>query len=135
MAKIYYLDTHICIFHMRKPFGVVAKKINSIDPSCIKIPAIVKGELLVGAEKSNRQDETLAETFAFCEPYEIVPLEDSMLLTYAEIRAALELNGQKIGANDTVIAATVLAKNGVLVTNNVKEFGRIDGLNIEDWTV
>ena len=134
MAKIYYLDTNICIAHMRKPFGVVANKINSIDPSCIKIPAIVKGELLVGAEKSKRQDETLAETFAFCEPYEIVPFEDSMLLTYAEMRAALELSGRKIGYNDSIIAATVLVKGGVLVTNNTKEFSRVEGLVLEDWT-
>ena len=134
LANIYYLDANICIFHMRHPLSILADRINSIEPERIKIPAIVKGELLVGAEKSKRQDETFSETFAFCRPYEIVPFDDSMVLTYARIRAALELKGQKIGANDTVIAATVLAKNGILVTNNVKEFGRIDGLNIEDWT-
>ena len=134
MDKIYYLDANICIFHMRHPFGILADRINSIEPERIKILAIVKSELLVGAEKSKRQDETFAETFAFCEPYEIVPFDDSMVLTYARIRAALDLKGQKIGANDTIIAATVLAKNGILVTNNVKEFGRIDGLNTEDWT-
>ena len=67
-------------------------------------------------------------------PYEIVPFENSMLRTYAKIRAALELTGRKIGYNDTLIAATVLARNGILVTNNTKEFGRIDGLRLEDWT-
>ena len=94
----------------------------------------MKAELLVGAEKSKRHDETLAETLAFCEPYEIVPFEDSMLMDYAKIRASLELSGQKIGYNDTIIAATVLARKSILVTNNIKEFGRIDGLHCEDWT-
>ncbi|MBQ7168377.1 MAG: type II toxin-antitoxin system VapC family toxin [Synergistaceae bacterium] len=134
MIKIYYIDTNICIFYMRNPQGAVAKKLNSIPTELIKIPAIVKGELLVGAEKSKRHDETLAQTLAFCEPYEIVPFEDSMLRTYARIRAALERSGQKIGYNDTLIAATVLALNGTLVTNNVSEFARIDGLQCEDWT-
>ncbi len=94
----------------------------------------MKGELLVGAEKSNRQDKTFSDTFAFCRPYEIVPFENSMLITYARIRAALELRGQKIGSNDFIIAAAVMARNGILVTNNIREFSRIDGLQLEDWT-
>ncbi len=52
MGKVYYLDTNICIFHMRKPFGEPAKKINAIDLSCIKLSAIVKGELLVGGRRA-----------------------------------------------------------------------------------
>ena len=133
MGKVYYLDTNICIFHMRKPFGELAKKINAIAPSCIKLSAIVKGELLVGAEKSKRREETLAETLAFCMPYEIVPFDDSMAKPYAEMRAALERKGQKIGYNDSLIAATVLVKGGVLVTHNTKEFSRVEGLMLEDW--
>ena len=135
LTSIYYLDTNICIFHMRHPFGHLADKINSIDSDRIKIPVMVKGELLVGAEKSKWREETLAETLAFLRPYEVVPFEDSMLRTYARIRASLELKGQKIGYNDTLIAATVLVRNGILVTNNVQEFGRIDGLQCEDWTL
>ena len=118
LTNTYYLDTNICIFHMRKPFGVLAGRINAVDPDHIKIPAIVKAELLVGAEKSNRHDETLIETLSFCEPFEIVPFDDSMTETYSRIKAHLELTGQKIGFNDTLIAATVLARNGILVTNN-----------------
>ena len=134
MVKVYYLDANICIAYMRGKNMELRRKIDAIPPEYVKIPAIVKGELLVGAEKSKRQDETLAETFAFCEPYEIVPFEDSMLLTYAEMRAALELSGRKIGYNGTIIVATVLVKNGILVTNNTKEFSRVENLNLEDWT-
>ena len=135
LTSIYYLDTNICIFHMRRPFGILADRINSIDSNRIKIPVMVKGELLVGAEKSKWREKTLAETLAFLMPYEVVPFEDSMLKTYARIRAALELKGQKIGYNDTLIAATVMARNGILVTNNIGEFSRIDGLQCEDWTL
>lgn len=135
MASVYYLDSNICISYMRGRDRELHDKIDSIDPELIKIPTIVKAELLVGAEKSKRHDETLAETLAFCAPYEIIPFDDSMVLTYATIRAALELKGQKIGYNDTIIAATALARKGILVTNNIKEFGRIDGLQCEDWTI
>lgn len=134
MTRIYYLDTNICIFHMRRPFGRFASKINSVDPDNIKIPAVVKAELLVGAEKSKQYDKTLLETLEFCMPYEIIPFDDSMVRTYAKMRAALELKGQKIGYNDSLIAAVVMERGGVLVTNNTKEFGRIDGLQLEDWT-
>ena len=134
MINIYYLDANICIAYMRGKNIELRHKIDAIDPSCIKIPAIVKGELLLGAEKSKRRKETLIETLIFCRPYEIVPFDDSILRTYAEIRAALEIKGQKIGYNDSIIAATVLLKDGVLVTNNTKEFSRVEGLQLEDWT-
>ena len=134
LTNVYYLDTNICIFYMRGKDIELRNKVDAIETDRIKIPVMVKGELLVGAEKSKWREKTLAETLAFLMPYEIVPFEDSMLRTYSRIRASLELRGQKIGYNDTLIAATVLARNGILVTNNIKEFGRIDGLRYEDWT-
>ena len=114
---------------MRRPFGILADRINAIEPERIKIPAVVKGELLVGAEKSKRRNETLTETLAFLMPYEIVPFEDSMLMTYAKIRASLELRGQKIGYNDTIIAATVSARKGILLTYSPRLKAGDSGIN------
>ena len=131
----YYLDSNICIFHLRKPHGILFRKIYSVDPEDIKLPAIVKAELVAGAMKSAKPEENIAEVMDFCDSFEIVPFDDSMLMTYAKMRASLELRGQKIGYNDTIIAATVLARKGILVTNNINEFGRIDGLIHEDWTI
>ena len=133
MTRTYYLDTNICIFHLRRPFGELAKKIYSISSDNIKLPAIVKAELLVGAVKSAKPEENIEEIEAFCRPFEIVPFDDSMVKPYARMRAALERKGQKIGYNDSLIAATVLVKGGVLVTHNTKEFGRVEGLMLEDW--
>ena len=135
LTSVYYLDSNICIFYLRKPFGSLADKINSFSRKRIKIPAIVKAELLVGAVKSAKPEQNIEEVEVFCKPYEIIPFDNSMLMTYAKMRASLELRGQKIGYNDTIIAATVLARKGILVTNNINEFGRIDGLNHEDWTL
>lgn len=76
----------------------------------------------------------MKQTYVFCEPFEIIPFDEFVLNTYGQIRANLELRGQKIGANDTIIAAIALAHNATLVTNNTNEFSRIDGLLLEDWT-
>ncbi|HPT13003.1 MAG TPA: PIN domain-containing protein, partial [Bacteroidales bacterium] len=66
---------------------------------------------------------------------EIVPFDDDCSIVYSKIRSAMELKGTIIGPNDYIIAATVLAKNGILVTNNTKEFARVKSLKIENWTV
>lgn len=130
----YYLDSNICIFHMRNPYGTLAAKINSVSREQIKLPAIVKAELLTGAMKSARREKNIEEVLQFCEPFEIVPFDDQSAMIYGEIRASLERKGQRIGFNDIIIAATVLSRNGVLITNNTQEFNRIEGLLCSDWT-
>ncbi|GHV93017.1 hypothetical protein AGMMS50268_35200 [Spirochaetia bacterium] len=70
----------------------------------------------------------------FFAPFEIVPFDHEAARKYALIRAHLEQNGMVIGPNDLVIAATVLAHNGVLVSHNTGEFKRIPDLLLEDWT-
>lgn len=130
----YYLDSNICISYLRGRNIDLRKKVDSFDKALIKIPAIVKGELLTGAMKSARRDRNIADVMSFLADYEIIPFDDDSAWTYGEIKSALELKGQPIGYNDTIIAATVLAHNGILITNNTREFMRVEGLNCEDWT-
>ena len=130
----YYLDSNICIFYLRGRNIELRNKVDSFDKTLIKIPAVVKGELLTGAMKSARRDRNIAEVMSFLADYEIVPFDDDSAWTYGEIKSALELKGQPIGYNDTIIAATVLAHNGILITNNTREFMRVEGLECEDWT-
>lgn len=130
----YYLDSNICISYLRGRNIDLRKKVDSFDKALIKIPAIVKGELLTGAMKSARRDRNINEVLAFLGQFEIVPFDDDSAWSYGEIKSALELKGQPIGYNDTIIAATVLAHNGILITNNIREFMRVEGLNCEDWT-
>ena len=130
----YYLDSNICIFFLRNPSGVVAQKISSVGKENIKIPAMVKGELLTGAMKSARRDKNIGEVMNFLDDFEIIPFDDDSAWTYGKIKSSLELKGQPIGYNDTIIAATVLAHNGILITNNTREFMRVEGLECEDWT-
>ncbi len=102
-------------------------------PEDIKIPALVKAELLYGAAKSARREENEKHLILFLEPFEIVPFDDNATARYADIRFRTKVKGTPVGPNDLIIAATVLSRNGVLVTNNIKEFQHIQDLMVENW--
>lgn len=129
----YFLDTNICIYFLKGLSEKLKKSILDRHPDEIKIPAIVKAELLYGAEKSNFRDDNMIKVEEFLLPFEIVPFSDRDTIIYAEIRSNLEKKGIPIGPKDLIIAATVLRYPGTLITNNKKEFNRIEGLNIENW--
>lgn len=95
---------------------------------------MVRAELLYGAEKSNQPVKTRGAINKFLYPYEIISFNNTTADVYAKVRFSLEQIGNVIGPNDLIIAATALAHNAVLVTHNVKEFGRVNNLKIEDWT-
>lgn len=130
---MWILDTNTCIYFLNGTHSSVRDRLLSTPPVDIAIPAIVKAELLVGASKSNQRDVVLEKVERFLEPFDIVPFGDGDTLIYASIRATLESHGNIIGPNDLIIAASVLSNNGILVTNNVREFGRVPGLKIENW--
>ena len=129
----YFLDTNICIYFLMGKYPNLLAKIMSYSPNDIKIPAIVKAELFHGAEKSIQRDDNINKISAFLLPFEIVPFDEASAEYYGKIKAALEINGKLIGPNDLLIAATALAKDAILVTNNMSEFSRIDGLRLENW--
>jgi tRNA(fMet)-specific endonuclease VapC len=106
----------------------------SHNPNTIKIPAIVVAELIHGAEKSLDVEKSTEQVKKFLMPFEIVPFDTLAAYSYGKIRASLEKQGQIIGPNDLIIAATVLSQNGILVTNNTREFSRVKKLALEDWT-
>ena len=131
----YYLDTNVCIYFLTGKYPPLLKKILSFHPGDIKIPAVVKAELMHGVEKSARRDENLIKINSFLTPFDIVPFDGEAAIAYGIIKASLERRGMLIGPNDIMIAATALANNAVLVTHNVDEFSRVEGLRTEDWTV
>ncbi|MCL2323878.1 MAG: type II toxin-antitoxin system VapC family toxin [Oscillospiraceae bacterium] len=129
----YFLDTNICIYFLKRAYGNIHHRVLTTKPSNIKIPAIVKAELIYGAEKSLKRDENMTKLIEFLHPFDIISFDDDCSIYYGKIRAELEKSGTPIGPNDLFIAATVLSYNGILVTNNVREFSRILELNIENW--
>ena len=132
---MYYLDSNTCIYYLNGRYTSVKENILKHAPAEIRIPVIVKCELLAGAYKSERKRETLKKVNAFLGNFEIEPFCDEMAGVYAQIRSDLELQGKKIGPNDTLIASIVKYHNGTLVTHNTKEFERVKGLKTIDWVV
>lgn len=132
---IYFLDTNICIYYLNNSNSAISARLEELPTANIKIPSMVAAELLYGAEKSGKREYNIKIFKAFLSIYEIINFDDKAAEHYSVIRADVERKGQIIGSNDIVIAATVLANDGVLVTHNVDEFSRIRQLKTEDWTV
>lgn len=130
---MYYLDINTCIYFLNGKYESIKTKILTTPPSAIAIPSIVKAELLLGAYKSKNKTVNIEKVEQFLEPFEIIPFVDMMTYVYAEIRNSTESVGINIGPNDLFIASIVKFHEGVVVTNNVKEFERIDGLRIDNW--
>ena len=130
---IRFLDTNICIYFLKGTYPQIRTRLMQHGPEDIKIPVIVKAELLYGAAKSEKRKENEKNITRFLEPFEIVPFDDSATICHADIRSKAEIKGSPVGPNDLIIAATVLSQNGVLVTNNTKEFRRIQELTVENW--
>lgn len=131
----YFLDTNICIYFLKGQHIKLKENLKKHSPINIKIPSIVKAELLYGAEKSQQRKENLKKINNFLYPYEIIAFDDSCTENYSKIRSQLELKGNMIGPNDLIIASIILANNGILVTNNIKEFSHIKSLKLENWIV
>jgi tRNA(fMet)-specific endonuclease VapC len=129
----YFLDSDICIFALRNASTALIARLKQQSPDNIKIPSVVEAELLYGARKSAQAQHALDKTTRLLAPYQKIPFDSSCTPHYAKIRADLEAEGKVIGGNDLLIAAIVLTHNGVLVTNNVKEFQRIANLSVENW--
>ena len=131
----FFLDTNIIIYFLKGIHPTIRDTLQRLNPNNVKIPSIVKAELLYGAEKSNLKVQNTLKIKQFLEPFEVISFDDNCTTTYSLIRASLESKGSIIGPNDIIIASTVLANNGTLVTHNVKEFMRIKNLKIENWGV
>lgn len=130
---MYLLDSDICINLLRGKLPHTFDLMRKSDPRIFGIPAVVEAELRTGAAESSnpRKNQRLLENFLA--PYQSVPFDHAASMAYADIRAALERQGEAMGAHDLLIAATAVAHDATLVTGNLREFGRVEGLNVEDW--
>ena len=128
----YLLDTNILSELMRHPNGEVAKRIEQVGSERVCTSIVVLAELRYGIAKS-RSRRLSAQLAAILEGIDALPFEAPSDFAYADLRTALERNGNPIGANDMLIAAHALALGLTLVTANVREFSRVPGLRVENW--
>ena len=130
----YMLDTNICIYVIKHKPETVIRNFLSHDSEEICISAVTYAELMHGVEKSAAIDKNKIALTMFLSPITVLEFHASAAEEYGKIRANLERKGTPIGPMDLLIAGHAKAEGLVLVTNNTREFLRVEGLMLEDWT-
>ncbi len=134
MNPRYMLDTNICIYIAKEHPPEVKTRFQRLRPGQILMSAVTYGELSYGASKSGQKAKALAQLEELIQDIPVEALDSRATRAYGEIRATLEQQGRPIGNNDLWIGAHALALSLTLVTNNEREFQRIRGLSVENWT-
>ena len=133
----YLLDTNICIYIIKKSPEKVIKKLEAIIKAEVKneiyLSSITVSELYYGVEKSTQVDKNLEALKGFLTPFQVVDFDLKSAVIFGQVRANLEKRGTVIGPYDLQIASVALTHDFVLVTNNTKEFERVEGLQLENW--
>ncbi len=130
----YALDTNLCIRVLRDRPAGLRTRFNA-EASALSISDVVLFELLYGAERSVRPAETRQEVERFAARLGVLPFDSDAAAHTAEIRCSLERQGQPIGAYDLMIAGHARSRGLIVVTGNLREFNRVDGLRSEDWLI
>lgn len=131
----YLLDTNTCIRYINGRSLEIRLKLPTIPARDIVVCSIVRAELFYGAAKSRTPAQSLEKQARFLRPYATLTFDDSAADEFGRIRAYLERNGTPIGPYDMQIAAIALVHGLIVVTHNTSEFGRINGLKLEDWEI
>ena len=134
MQTQYLLDTNICIYIIKHQPEIVRQHFEKHLPNRnILISVITLGELRFGAEKSQHKEKALKVIDELTSMIQVVELDETVAEHYAQIRHDLSAKGKIRGSNDLWLAAHARANDWVMVTNNEKEFVRVDGLRVENW--
>jgi tRNA(fMet)-specific endonuclease VapC len=133
MSRRYLLDTNICIYIAKHNPPEVRQRFSLHTANELAMSVITLGELRFGAEKSQHREKA-RQSIAQLEG--LLPIEELPLSAadhYGQIRAGLQKQGLMIGNNDLWLAAHARAQGWILVTNNEREFLRVEGLQVENW--
>lgn len=133
----YLLDTNICIFllNQRGGFEYIIQRMDGMNREDIGISAITVAELDYGIAASKKQTDNARRLERFLLDFEVIDFNRASAAAYGPLRSYLQSQGTPIGPMDFLIAAHALALNAILVTNNTREFERVPGLRLEDWTL
>jgi tRNA(fMet)-specific endonuclease VapC len=130
----YLIDTNICIYVMNQRPPKVIRRFRQFEPGELVLSIITVCELWYGVAKSMHRGKNQRRLEEFLIPFEILSFDETAAKAYGHLRVQLEKSAQPIGPLDLLIAAHALSRNLALVTNNEKEFRRIEGLKVENWS-
>lgn len=129
----YLLDTNVCIRYLNGRAPGVLRRLQALQPVDVMVCSVVKAELFYGARRSRDPARSLAVQRQFLQPYHSLPFDDAAAEVAGILRAELAAQGAPIGPYDLQIAAIALANDCTLVTHNMREFGRLPNLLLENW--
>jgi tRNA(fMet)-specific endonuclease VapC len=132
---LYVLDTDICSYIMKRSHPALLERIRKVPLAEQATSVVTVAELLYGVRLSTKPRQTREAFEAFIRHLTILDWGKEAAEHYAEIRADLKKRGEMIGANDLLIAAHASSLGAVLVSNNEREFARVKGLRVENWTL
>jgi len=127
-------DTNVWISVLKNPLGRLEQRIRACPIDEVLLCSVVKAELWHGAQQYGNRERRLRALSSLFQPFASIPFDDAAALHYAEIRHTLEIQGKVIGPNDLMIAAIARCHGLTVVTQNISEFGRVPGLQVEDWS-
>ena len=130
----FMLDTNTCVDLIRRRNERILRRIQRLPPDDLCVSSVTLSELEYGAAKSADPEKNRLALAKFMTPLTVAPYDDAIAPVYGRVRAALERGGTPIGPLDTMIAAHALSLNLTLVTNNEREFRRVTGLKLQNWT-
>jgi len=132
---LYMLDTNICSYIIRNRPQSIKEKLQEVEENhTVALSSIVVSELLYGATKKD-SPKLMKIVSAFIDNFIVYDYSKISAQSYGNIRTDLEKKGKIIGANDLLIVSHALSLGAVLVTNNTREFERVEGLVLEDWSL
>jgi len=131
--SLYFLDTDICSYILKRSHPNVFKKLQQLDPESLAISVISEAELLYGIKLSHKPRVDRAAVSGFISNIRVLDWTRAAAEHYADIRADLRKRGQPIGANDLMIAAHARSLNATIITNNVREFSKVKHLSVDNW--
>ena len=127
---MYVFDTNVLVEFLRGRLPLGLDLVKNTDSRLIKIPAIVKAELLVGANKCANPVKAREAIEELLVNFDVLPFDERCASTYARIRAGLELAGKRIESNDLMVAATAISYDAILATNDLRDCKRIPELRL-----
>ena len=129
----FLLDTNVCVDYLTGRHPSVAARLRALGPSDVCLSSVVVAELRYGADKSAHPRRNHRMLDALMDEIPCRAFDRVAAASYGKVRSDLERCGRPIGPNDMLIAAHALSLGLVLVTDNVRELGRVDGLDLENW--
>ena len=129
----YLLDTDTCIYALKQNESVIGRLLAAPREDVV-VSVITEAELRTGAAKSSNPSTTLRRVENFLRPMTLIEFTSDDAAAYATVRAKLERAGTPIGPLDTLIASQAVARKLTLVSNNEREFRRVAGLSVENWS-